>query len=150
MQLKQTTDYAVRALTYLARDPKRTVPTGEIAKAMKIPQNYLLHVGRALRDRGLITTCPGAAGGYRLAREAGEIRLYDVLCIMEGTMKMNRCLEEDGDCSRKGAGRCQTYRYYRVMQRVWESFFCGITIADLLMDDSEEEIEARLRIRTGE
>ena len=55
MQLKVTTDYAVRTLMYLARH-KGIVPIAEIAEAMNIPEKYLNRLGLALRDEGLIVT----------------------------------------------------------------------------------------------
>ena len=44
MQLKLTTDYAVRTLMYLAEHPG-IVPIAEIAEAMKIPEKYLNRLG---------------------------------------------------------------------------------------------------------
>ena len=78
MQLKVTTDYAVRTLMYLARH-KGIVPIAEIAEAMKIPEKYLNRLGLALRDEGLIVTHRGKNGGYSLGRPPERIRLYDVV-----------------------------------------------------------------------
>lgn len=143
MQLKVTTDYAVRTLMYLARH-KRIVPIAEIAEAMNIPEKYLNRLGLALRDEGLIVTHRGKNGGYSLGRPPERIRLYDVVALVEGTVALNRCLEEDGCCGRDVAGFCTVYKCYSVMQKKWENFLKGVTIDNLLTELSEEEIEKRI------
>lgn len=144
MQLKITTDYAIRTLVYLAKNRGRIAPSVEIADAMKIPRKYLVYIGGVLRDAGLLSTHPGKYGGYSLGRPAEEITLFGVVSVMEGTVKINRCLEEDEYCSRDAVLYCPVCKSYRVMQRKWENFLCGITIADLLENLSEDEIEKRI------
>ena len=128
MQLKVTTDYAVRTLMYLARH-KGIVPIAEIAEAMKIPEKYLNRLGLALRDEGLIVTHRGKNGGYSLGRPPENIRLYDVVALVEGTVALNRCLEEDGYCGRDAAGFC--------------------TVIQVLLSDAEEVGELLTRRNYG-
>ena len=99
---------------------------------------------KALRDEGLIVTHRGKNGGYSLGRPPERIRLYDVVALVEGTVALNRCLEEDGYCGRDTAGSCTVYKCYSVMQKKWENFFKGVTIDSLLTELSEEEIEKRI------
>lgn len=140
MQLKLTTDYAVRTLMYLAGEGG-IVPIAEIAEAMDIPEKYLNRIGLVLRDEGLIFTHRGKNGGYSLGRKPENIRLYDIVLLVEGTVALNRCLEADGYCGRDKMRDCTVYRCYSVMQRKWENFLKGVTIASLLGEMSEEEIE---------
>lgn len=42
MQLKITTDYAIRMILYLAQNESVIVSATEIAQAMKIPHSYLI------------------------------------------------------------------------------------------------------------
>ncbi len=143
MQLKLTTDYAVRALMYLAENGG-VVPIAEIAEAMDIPEKYLNRIGLALRNEGLIVTHRGQYGGYSLGRPPENIRLYDVVLLVEGTVVLNRCLEEEGYCGRGAMRYCSVHKCYSVMQRKWENFLRGVTIAILLEEMSEEEIEKRI------
>ena len=140
MQLKLTTDYAVRTLMYLAGNGG-IVPIAEIAEAMDIPEKYLNRIGLALRDAGLIVTHRGQHGGYSLGRPSESIRLYDVVLLVEGTIALNRCLEEDNYCGRGAMRYCSVHKCYSVMQRKWENFLRGVTIASLMKEMSEEEIE---------
>lgn len=140
MQLKLTTDYAVRTLMYLAGNGG-VVPIAEIAEAMDIPEKYLNRIGLSLRNEGLIVTHRGKNGGYSLGRTPESIQLYDVVLLVEGTVAINRCLEEDGYCGRGASRYCTVYKCYSVMQKKWENFLRSVTIASLLLETSEEEIE---------
>lgn len=51
-------------------------------------------VGR-LKEEGLITSVQGE-GAYRLTKSAHEISVYDVFSIIEGELRLNHCLQEDG------------------------------------------------------
>lgn len=143
MQLKLTTDYAVRTLMYLAGN-SGIVPIGEIAEAMDIPEKYLNRLGLALRDAGLIVTHRGKNGGYSLGRAPENIRLYDVVLLVEGTIALNRCLEGESYCGRGAIHYCTVHKCYSVMQKKWENFLKGVTIKSLLEELSEEEIEKRI------
>ncbi len=149
MQLKLTTDYAIRTLMYLAGEGG-IVPIAEIAEGMDIPEKYLNRIGLMLRDEGLITTHRGQYGGYSIGRPPEKIQLYDVVSLVEGTVALNRCLEEDGYCGRGATRCCTVYRCYSVMQRKWENFLRGVTIASLLEEMSEEEIEKRIDCGPGQ
>lgn len=53
MQLKITTDYAIRMILYLAQNESVIVSATEIAQAMKIPHSYLIQIGAVLKNPGL-------------------------------------------------------------------------------------------------
>lgn len=53
MQLKITTDYAIRMILYLAQNESVIVSATEIAQAMKIPHSYLIQIGAVLKKSGL-------------------------------------------------------------------------------------------------
>ena len=68
MQLKITTDYAIRMILYLAQNESVIVSATEIAQAMKIPHSYLIQIGAVLKKSGLIQAHSGRLGGYSLSR----------------------------------------------------------------------------------
>ena len=103
MQLKLTTDYAIRTVVYLATQSGIT-SVAEIGSKMGISENYLMKVLKALKDAGLVAGYQGKRGGYAISKKPEEISLWDIVEVMEGTTKINRCLEADGFCSRHGIG----------------------------------------------
>lgn len=130
MQLKTTTEYAVRLMIYLARTQRMTA-AAEIAKETEIPLNYLVTITRYMRNAGLITATSGNRGGYRLRKKASEITLFDILICMEGTLKINRCLEstQEQACPENP---CPLRDCYQQLQQHIEAYLTGITLESLL------------------
>ncbi len=141
MQLKITTDYAIRTILFLTLRKAEVVSTGEISQTMGIPRKYLIYIGSILKQARLIDTHSGKHGGYSLAKAPEKITLFEIVNLMEDTTKINRCLEEDEYCSRFATKDCPVRKCYTVMQKVWERFLKGLTVTDILSDMTEEEIE---------
>ena len=87
MQLKLTTDYAIRTVVYLATQSGIT-SVAEIGSKMGISENYLMKVLKALKDAGLVAGYQGKRGGYAISKKPEEISLWDIVEVMEGTTKM--------------------------------------------------------------
>jgi Rrf2 family transcriptional regulator, cysteine metabolism repressor len=79
-------EYACLALIVLARRQPETRPVhvSEIAEANQLPHSTLSQVMLRLKDAGLVRSARGTDGGYWLARPAEEIRLGDVLQLIDG------------------------------------------------------------------
>ncbi len=86
MQLKLTTDYAIRTIVYLATQSGIT-SVAEIGSKMGISENYLMKVLKALKDAGLVAGYQGKRGGYAISKKPEEISLWDIVEVMEGTNK---------------------------------------------------------------
>jgi len=63
----------------LASQTDRLTPTPVLAKAADVPNNYLAKVLQMLSSADLVSGRRGVGGGYRLAREANQIRLLDIV-----------------------------------------------------------------------
>ncbi len=84
MQLSRETEYAIRCIYLLARDPARVVGVEEIARTMQIPRSFLAKILQKLTRAGFLRSTRGAHGGFSLAREPSDIRLYDIFVLTEG------------------------------------------------------------------
>src|SRR5580765_4861162 len=74
-------DYGLRALVALAAAPS-SLKSEEIAGPGLMPQRYLEQVLNDLRRAGLVCSKRGGAGGYWLARPAGEINVAEVMAAL--------------------------------------------------------------------
>lgn len=99
MQLQMTTDYALRILVYLA-SAKSVISSTELAEKLDIPAKYVLRVGNKLKVNGFVETITGSKGGYNINKPLADISVYDVVVAFEGSIKLNRGLEEDGSYTR--------------------------------------------------
>lgn len=77
--------YGLRALVDLAVNSTGThVSLVSIAQRQKISLNYLEQVFATLRKAKIVKSVKGAQGGYSLAKPASQIKVADVLNILEG------------------------------------------------------------------
>ena len=134
MQLKLSTDYAIRIVLYLA-EKQQTANSEEISARMGIPQSVVATLATPLQRAGILTTVRGVGGGFTLCRRPEDISLHEIINLMEGTTRINRCLEPDGYCSRKGTASCSAHRFFLREQEKLERSFREMTIAKLLSDE---------------
>ena len=87
MQLKSTTDYAVRIVYYLALH-REIITAAELSAALKIPESYIPKITKKLKDANIVRACEGLKGGYVLIKEPEEISLFDIISSTEVTMKI--------------------------------------------------------------
>jgi Rrf2 family protein len=103
MMFSTKSEYGVRVLVELARrGSEEPVPLTEIADYEGLPLAYLEHLVARLRRAGLIDSRRGAHGGYRLAREASEITMSEVVEALEGSIAPIECISGAPD----GSTRC--------------------------------------------
>lgn len=95
----QTTEYALRATTWLALTPGHLVSTGELAERTKVPAHYLAKVLQQLATAGLVTGRRGVGGGYKLARGPEEIKLIEIVRCVSPLRRNGR----SGDTHESGA-----------------------------------------------
>ena len=136
MQLNITTDYAVRMTLYLAQQGG-VAAAAEIGRAMAIPSKYVKTVAKPLCDAGLLRAVRGAGGGFGLNLPPEKITMHAIVNVMEGTTRINRCLEQDGYCSRGGVPDCPVHQFYARIQRYLDRVFAETTIASLLRGDDQ-------------
>jgi Rrf2 family protein len=87
MRISAKADYAVRAVVELAATvDEKPVKAERIATAQGIPLNFLENILGELRHAGLVRSHRGAEGGFRLAKDAADITVADVIRAVEGPL----------------------------------------------------------------
>ena len=140
MQLNITTDYAIRIVYYLALK-EETITASELASVLKIPVNYISKITKKLKAAEIVQACEGIKGGYALMKKPGMISLFDIVSSMEVTMKINRCLEPDGFCSRNATDYCNVHKALLNVQKTYEDALKSVTIADLIQIKDDETMK---------
>lgn len=99
MQITKQADYAVRAVLYLSRlGVGNRAATSKIAENQHIPPSFLAKIVSQLSIAGLLHTSRGAHGGVTLARNCEDITLLEVVEAIDGPIRLNECVHEDGMC----------------------------------------------------
>ncbi len=117
MQITKQADYAIRAVLYLAQqEPEKRIPTSQIAKSQHIPPSFLAKIISQLSIAGLLNTSRGARGGVMLARDPDELTLLEVVEAIDGPIRLNSCVGQDGYCAFKDT--CPLAEIWEEVQQV--------------------------------
>jgi Rrf2 family protein len=82
--LSRTAQYALRALVYLARQNEDNYhQTQVVAEHLQVPSNYLGKILQKMARQHIVESQKGLMGGFRLARTADRISLYEILSAID-------------------------------------------------------------------
>jgi Rrf2 family protein len=125
-------------LTLCWIETDRPVPTAKLAAIFDLPPAYLNKFLQALVRDGILSSTPGARGGFRLARSPEKITLMDVVAAIEGKEGAFRCTE----IRQRGAGatcpadewqnQCVVNTAMRRAELAWRRELAAQTLADVL------------------
>lgn len=101
MLITRATEYAIRAVLYLAKQPSgEIVLKKDICQTQNITPAFLTKILQPLIKAGIVGSQRGVGGGFFLARSPERITLLDVVEAEEGPIYINQCLMGDGTCER--------------------------------------------------
>lgn len=131
LKVSQRTEYAIRAMVELAQHTDGgMIPAREIAERQQIPLRFLEQQLAALAKAGLVESHRGAGGGCKLAREASEITVAQVVDVMEGQSYPMYCLDPNDHTCIQDA-RCGLQELWGDVYGAVRAVFERTTIAGL-------------------
>ena len=146
LALTKKTDYALIALSYLAKRVEGVISARELAKASRVPLPILTNILKTLAHSGMVVSERGSAGGYSLARHPESINLHELITAIEGPVHFVQCVSAGGDAHRNPCELepCCSIRQpaHRVHGRLKE-FLESVTLAELV-DDHTVSVGLRL------
>ncbi|WP_375284356.1 Rrf2 family transcriptional regulator [Marinicauda pacifica] len=109
MRLTSFTDYGLRMLMRMASAPGRAFSTTELADEFKLSRHHLTKIMQRLARAGIVETRRGVGGGAALAKPAQEIRLGDLVMLLEDGQPLVECFMPGASaCTIEGACRLKT------------------------------------------
>lgn len=96
--LTRDTDYAVRALLFMAKQRETKISVSELVKQLKIPRPFLRKILQLLNKKKIVQSYKGQCGGFLLATPPDRIFLLDLIEIFQGPLKLNECLFKKNIC----------------------------------------------------
>ncbi|QQE12858.1 Rrf2 family transcriptional regulator [Planctomycetota bacterium] len=92
--------YAIRAMTRLAMlRPDGYVLLDELCEGSDLPRHFVAKIFQDLVRKGLLTSAKGRGGGFALARRPHEIRLLDIMEVVDGTRGLEKCVVGMAECN---------------------------------------------------
>lgn len=118
--VRRDTDYAMRALVYLAEHPDEgAVSVKTLADLGDIPIDYAYKVMRKLSEANITNSYMGAKGGFILGRAPENITLLDVIDAIQGPVCVSNCVINPGVCHRRPTCRVSP-RWGRIQKSIMD------------------------------
>lgn len=128
--LTRNTDYAVRAMCYMAKKGRGVISVTELVASLKIPRPFLRKILQELTKKGLVKSYKGIGGGFKLGSSPDRIFLVDLIEVFQGPLCINECIFKKRACP--NTSECPLKKRIDSIERKVEAELRTITIGSLL------------------
>lgn len=128
IKISKKAKYGLRVMIYLAKNKGRICSTREISQKEKIPFDYLEKIFSELKKAKLVTAKKGVKGGYFLAKNPKEIKIAEIIKVLEGERPLVECLKYS--CQREKS--CLAKKFWKRLNKVFANFSNSISLATLI------------------
>ncbi len=136
MVITRATEYAVRAVIFLAQQQKDSIVLKkDICRTQEVTPAFLTKIFQPLIKAGIVNSQRGVGGGFLLAKDPSEINMLDILEAEEGKLKLNHCLIDTDFCQRDAY--CSAHEVWYDAQREMAEVLKRYSIADLVSREKE-------------
>jgi Rrf2 family protein len=131
MKLSTKGRYGTRALIDIAlHHDEEPIPLKDIARRQQISLPYLEHLIGHLIEGGIVRSTRGAGGGVSLAKPPREIRLSEVIGLLEGSMALVSCVNDPAVCNRSQS--CATHDIWGRLKKAMDDVLESTTLEELV------------------
>jgi FeS assembly SUF system regulator len=130
LRLSKLTDYGIVVMTFLAREPEQLRTTAEVAHATGVSGPTVSKLLKLLSREQLVRSVRGVKGGYRLAREAAEISVAQIVDALEGPVAVTECSSDESHCEQEA--NCAIRVNFRQINDAIRSALDGVSLAAMV------------------
>jgi FeS assembly SUF system regulator len=142
LRISKLTDYAVVLSTELASTTSPRSVT-RLSASTGVPAPTTSKVLKSLTRAGIVESVRGKAGGYRLARGAGEISVAELIRAIEGPIAVTECADENDGHICSIQEDCGVRANWQVINRAVEDALEKVRLSD--MTRSEQKLVSLFR-----
>jgi Rrf2 family cysteine metabolism transcriptional repressor len=137
MKISTKGRYGTRALIELAmREGSEPMLLRKIAEKQDISLAYLEHVISPLIAGGILRSTKGPKGGISLNKKPEDIKLSDVIRLLEGSVAPADCVDNPDICDR--ADTCVTRDVWCEMKKAMDNILNSTTLQDMVDRQTEK------------
>ncbi|WP_420138662.1 SUF system Fe-S cluster assembly regulator [Sphingomonas sp.] len=130
MRLSNLADYAVVMLAAAVRRNSARLSATCLAEETGVPLPTAQKLVGRLAAAGLIVSSRGSGGGFRLAQDASDISLADIVEAVEGKIAMTTCVDHGRhDCAVEKT--CQVKPHWNAVNDAMRGALAGVSLASL-------------------
>ncbi|WP_233186279.1 Rrf2 family transcriptional regulator [Thermotoga sp. KOL6] len=128
-------EYALRLLIVMSREYGKYLSMTEILERAKqsVPREFAEKILYILRKAGIVKTKRGKSGGYMLARPPREVKVSDVIFLLD---KKSKVFSEMPGCPDELD--CVIRSLWKRVEKEIEKVLTSVTLEDLLKEQKEK------------
>lgn len=132
MKISTRGRYSLRMMIDLAQHYNEGyIALKDISARQNISKKYLEQIIPFLNRSNLLIANKGHMGGYQLAKNPGEITVWEILESAEGSLMPVSCMENNPNLCDK-CGECLTLPIYEGLYDMIFKYFDGMTLEDII------------------
>ena len=140
--ISKTGLHAVRAILALARlRDGEFAGAASVAREIGAPQNYLGKLLQTLARHGLVESQKGIGGGFRLAKNAKQVTLFDIVDPFEQLSRWHGCILGRAECS--DTEPCAVHEKWKAACTAYLRLLQTTTVGDLVRRGETAALTAR-------
>mgnify|MGYP003507730790 FL=1 len=147
MKMSEGVEWTAHACALLAALPPGVgLPAAALAEFHYLAPAYMAKHMQALARAGVVESVRGAGGGYRLARPAGDITVWDIIEAIECEEPPFRCSEirQQGPCAGSDFRKpCEIASVFRKAEAAWRAELKAVSLADIAREVGRKTTPAR-------
>ncbi len=127
-------EYGIKSMIYLARKEEKGSPIRlkDVAKEIHSPEAFTAKTLQMLTKGGLLNSSKGPTGGFELARPSKDIRLMEIVKVIDGDDIFTSCVLGLDQCS--SARPCPVHHKYSPVKAEFKNIFYKTSLADVSND----------------
>lgn len=141
--LRRNTDYGLRIMVTLAKhfNNGRLISARQLASNEHFSCQLGCKILQKLHRAELVKSGMGPKGGFALKRKPSEITLMEIIKVLQGGIRLNRCLPGGDECEFQPD--CEINTKLACLQLYIDDYLCGITLAEILRNQSKRKTGKR-------
>ena len=130
--LRRNTDYGLRMMAVLAEhfNNGRLMSARQLATDGNFSYELGCKILQKLHKAGLVESSMGPKGGFALRRKPSEITLMEIINVLQGRIRLNRCLLDGEGCEFESD--CEINTKLSCLQLYIDGYLDGITLAEIV------------------
>lgn len=134
MNLTNTSQYAIRILSFMAIQKSETISAKYLIDNLKISDKYLRGLMTKLTKSGLVESIQGRDGGYKISKPLNKLFLVEIIEAVEEIDKYIGCVLGFEECTNENP--CAVHFKWKDINRDTKTFLSTTTLNDIVLDSS--------------
>ncbi|MFC3909512.1 SUF system Fe-S cluster assembly regulator [Legionella dresdenensis] len=148
LRINKLADYGTVVMVYLAKHPHTLSSARDIAQNTHLTVPTVSKLLKKLTNAGLLVSVRGAAGGYKLQRQASEISVTQIIYALDEQRGLTECSLQPNECSLQSV--CHVQGNWRLIGRAIEAALDSVSLEKLARPNMPAvEIERIRQLASG-